>query len=105
MATLARRVGGQGLESVMAMTVHKYIKLADHYSKIDADVQMETSLQIVDHMRSLGFLGEENLKDRKVILLRSFMKVSFDVPRPACRYLKIKIVGKIKGEVINARAS
>jgi hypothetical protein len=54
MATLARKVGGQGLDSAMAMTGHKDIKLADHYSKIDGAVQKETSLRVLDHIRDLG---------------------------------------------------
>jgi integrase len=54
MATLARKVGGQGLDSVVAMTGHKDLKLADHYSKIDGEVQKHTSLKILDHIRDLG---------------------------------------------------
>ncbi|MFN8790068.1 MAG: tyrosine-type recombinase/integrase [Bdellovibrionales bacterium] len=58
MATLARRVGGMGLDSVMAMTGHKDLKLADHYSKIDGEVQKDTSLRILEHIKGLG-LGTE----------------------------------------------
>lgn len=54
MATLARKVGGMGLDSVIAMTGHKDLKLADHYSKIDGEVQKTTSLKILDHIRELG---------------------------------------------------
>ncbi len=54
MATLARRVGGMGLDSVIAMTGHKDLKLADHYSKIDGEVQKTTSLKILDHIQDLG---------------------------------------------------
>lgn len=32
MAKLARQIGG-GLDAVLAMTVHKDLQLADHYSK------------------------------------------------------------------------
>jgi integrase len=59
MATLARRVGGMGLDSVIAMTGHKDLKLADHYSKIDGEVQKETSLKILEHINRLG-LNETN---------------------------------------------
>lgn len=50
MATLARKVGG-GLDAVMAMTGHKDIKLADHYSKCDEDTQKEVSEKIMKHIR------------------------------------------------------
>lgn len=46
MATLARKVGGMGLDSVVAMTGHKDLKLAAHYSKIDGEVQRDISLKI-----------------------------------------------------------
>ncbi|WP_413942676.1 tyrosine-type recombinase/integrase [Bdellovibrio sp. HCB-162] len=55
MATLARRVGG-GLDAVIAMTGHKDLALADHYSKIDGEDQKKTSEKIVAHIRKLGFL-------------------------------------------------
>ena len=51
MATLARKVGG-GLDAVIAMTGHKDIKLADHYSKLTNEVQKETSLKVMDHIKS-----------------------------------------------------
>lgn len=57
MATLARRVGGMGLDSVVAMTGHKDLKLAAHYSKIDGEVQKETSLKILEHIQKLGVLS------------------------------------------------
>jgi integrase len=63
MATLARRVGGMGLDSVIAMTGHKDLKLADHYSKIDGEVQKETSLKILDHIKDLGL--NEALRERQ----------------------------------------
>jgi hypothetical protein len=56
MATLARRVGGMGLDSVIVMTGHKDLKLADHYSKMDGEVQKKPSIKIVEHIRSLGLL-------------------------------------------------
>ncbi|MFN7728036.1 MAG: hypothetical protein ACK5P7_02645 [Bdellovibrio sp.] len=59
MATLARKVGGMGLDSVIAMTGHKDLKLADHYSKIDGEVQKTTSLKILEHIKSLGVVERE----------------------------------------------
>ena len=70
MATLARRVGGMGLDSVIAMTGHKDLKLADHYSKIDGEVQKETSLKIVEHIKILGLHQSEESLAESVIPLR-----------------------------------
>jgi hypothetical protein len=70
MATLARRVGGMGLDSVIAMTGHKDLKLADHYSKIDGEVQKETSLKIVEHIKSLGLHDDGASEAVNVIPLR-----------------------------------
>ena len=50
MAKLARMVGG-GLNAVIAMTGHKDIKLADHYSKLDSEFQKEISLQLSDEIK------------------------------------------------------
>lgn len=50
MAKLARQVGG-GLDAVMAMTGHKDVKLANHYSKCDEDDQREFSKKIMEHIR------------------------------------------------------
>jgi integrase len=50
MAALARRVGGNGLDSVIAMTGHKDIALADYYSKSHGVLQKETSLHIMHHI-------------------------------------------------------
>lgn len=50
MAVLARRVGG-GLDAVIAMTGHKDIKLADHYSKCDEEDQKDVSLKTMDYIR------------------------------------------------------
>lgn len=70
MATLARKVGGMGLDSVIAMTGHKDLKLADHYSKIDGEVQKETSLKILDHIRELGLNEVINEQQGNVVPLR-----------------------------------
>ncbi len=50
MAKLARKVGG-GLDAVLAMTGHKDLKLADHYSKSNEDDQRHFSEKIMDHIR------------------------------------------------------
>lgn len=50
MATLARKVGGS-LDAVMAMTGHKDIKLAAHYSSIDSEYQKEVSIKIMNFIR------------------------------------------------------
>jgi integrase len=52
MAALARKVGGNGLDSVIAMTGHKDLGLADYYSRSKEVMQKETSLRI------LGFIEE-----------------------------------------------
>ncbi len=66
MATLARKVGGMGLDSVVAMTGHKDLKLATHYSKIDGEVQKDTSLKILDHIQQLGYAEEAKLRQEVV---------------------------------------
>lgn len=50
MAKLARQVGG-GLDAVLAMTGHKDLKLADHYSKCTEDDQKNFSKMIMKHIR------------------------------------------------------
>ncbi|NOT78418.1 MAG: tyrosine-type recombinase/integrase [Bacteriovoracaceae bacterium] len=50
MAKLARQVGG-GLDAVLAMTGHKDLKLADHYSKSNEDDQKNFSEMIMSHIR------------------------------------------------------
>ena len=50
MAKLARQVGG-GLDAVIAMTGHKDLKLANHYSKCDEDDQRMVSEKIMEHIR------------------------------------------------------
>ena len=52
MATLARRLT-RSLDATMAMTGHKDIKLADHYSEIGQEVQKETSLKIEGHLKQI----------------------------------------------------
>jgi integrase len=52
MAKLARQVGG-GLDAVLAMTGHKDLKLADHYSKCDEDDQKLFSERIMEHLRGV----------------------------------------------------
>lgn len=74
MATLARRVGGMGLDSVIAMTGHKDLKLADHYSKIDGEVQKTTSLKILEHINQLGLQESEQKLPDNVRQLRSFQR-------------------------------
>jgi integrase len=56
MAKLARKVGG--LDAVMAMTGHKDIKLADHYSKCTEDDQKEVSKKIFEKIRSVQSTSE-----------------------------------------------
>lgn len=51
MAKLARQVGG-GLDAVIAMTGHKDLKLADHYSKTTEDDQKHFSEMIMSHIRN-----------------------------------------------------
>jgi hypothetical protein len=58
------------LDSVIAMTGHKDLKLADHYSKIDGEVQKETSLKIVEHIKSLGLHDDGASEAVNVIPLR-----------------------------------
>jgi integrase len=50
MAKLARQVGG-GQDAVLAMTGHKDLKLADHYSKSTEDDQKNFSEMIMNHIR------------------------------------------------------
>ena len=51
MAKLARQIGG-GLDAVMAMTGHKDLRLADHYSKCNEDDQKHFSQKIMEHIRN-----------------------------------------------------
>ena len=66
MAKLARKVGG-GLDAVMAMTEHKDIKLADHYSKCNESDQREVSERVMEHIRSVK--GEDSQNFENVVSL------------------------------------
>jgi hypothetical protein len=70
MATLARKVGGMGLDSVIAMTGHKDLKLADHYSKIGVEVQKETSLKILGYIEQLGLVENTQHQGHNVVPFR-----------------------------------
>ena len=59
-----------GLDSVIAMTGHKDLKLADHYSKIDGEVQKETSLKIVEHIKSLGLHDADHVEAENILRFR-----------------------------------
>ena len=52
MATLTRKLT-RSLDATMAMTGHKDIKLADHYSEIGEEVQRETYLTVERHLKQL----------------------------------------------------
>ena len=67
MATLARKVGGS-LDAVMAMTGHKDIKLAAHYSSIDSEYQKEVSIKIMKHIHN-SKAAEQNKNYSNVIAL------------------------------------
>ncbi|MFT6071029.1 MAG: integrase [Bacteriovoracaceae bacterium] len=58
MATLTRSLT-RSLDATMAMTGHKDIKLADHYSEIGREVQKETSMVIEEHLKQV--VGLENI--------------------------------------------
>lgn len=73
MAKLARQVGG-GLDAVLAMTGHKDLKLADHYSKCDEDDQKAYSEKIMDHIRNTVKSGETHASFENVVALKSFKK-------------------------------
>jgi len=62
MAKLARQVGG-GLDAVIAMTGHKDLKLADHYSKTTEDDQKHFSELIMKHIRKKLHDDSEVLTD------------------------------------------
>jgi hypothetical protein len=72
MAKLSRQVGG-GLEAVIAMTGHKDLKLADHYSKTTEDDQKHFSEMIMGHIRAKMKVDPEPQTDfENVISLRNF---------------------------------
>jgi len=64
MATLARKVGG-GLDAVIAMTGHKDIKLADHYSKCDENDQKEISVKIMEYIKKQKQFEMKTLKENE----------------------------------------
>jgi integrase len=66
MATLARQVGGS-LDAVLAMTGHKDLKLADHYSKIDEYIQKQTATKIMDHINQTMGNCIENSQNENVV--------------------------------------
>lgn len=72
MTKLARQIGG-GLEAVLAMTGHKDLKLADHYSKSNEDDQKHFSEMIMKHIRKQKSQDQELQSDfGNVIRLRNF---------------------------------
>ena len=73
MATLTRHLT-RSLDATMAMTGHKDIKLADHYSEIGKEVQRETSLKVEEHLKELlqksavlGCTGPKTFSKKSVI--------------------------------------
>jgi integrase len=71
MAKLARKVGG--LDAVIAMTGHKDLKLADHYSKCNEDDQREVSKKIFDKITEARSKQETEAFDN-VLSLSNFAK-------------------------------
>ncbi len=71
MAKLARKIGG-GLDAVIAMTGHKDIKLANHYSKCDEDDQKQVSEEVMKHIRNWSHQSnsESQENDQVVSLMR-----------------------------------
>ena len=69
MAKLARKVGG-GLDAVLAMTGHKDLKLADHYSKCTEDDQRSFSELIMEHIRKEMQTDRPKIDFENVIQLR-----------------------------------
>ncbi len=59
-----------GLDSAIAITGHKDLKIADHYSKIDGEVQKQTSLRVLEHIQNLGLVAIEKEKHSNVYPLR-----------------------------------
>lgn len=57
MATFARKIG-DGLNTVLTITGHKDLRLAEHYSKLYSDIQKDISIQIIKNI-------DHNLKDNK----------------------------------------
>lgn len=71
MAKLARQIGG-GLDAVLAMTGHKDLKLADHYSKCDEDDQKHFSEKIMEHIRNNVLKNENHASLKNVVSLKDF---------------------------------
>jgi len=72
MAKLARQIGG-GLDAVLAMTGHKDLKLADHYSKSNEDDQKHFSEMIMRHIRKQKAVDQGPQSDLgNVIRLKNF---------------------------------
>ena len=75
MAKLARQVGG-GLDAVLAMTGHKDLKLADHYSKCTEDDQKMFSEKIMEHIRTvLKENNDDHATFSNVVSLKKFKNV------------------------------
>lgn len=70
MAKLARKVGG-GLDAVLAMTGHKDLKLADHYSKCTEDDQKDFSEMIMKHIRKEMHLDRPEISFENVIQFKN----------------------------------
>lgn len=78
MAKLARQVGG-GLDAVLAMTGHKDLKLADHYSKSNEDDQKHFSEMVMDHIRKALQNDKSDVSQaslENVISLENFKKAN-----------------------------
>lgn len=71
MAKLARSVGG-GLDAVIAMTGHKDLKLADHYSKCDEDDQKNYSEKIMEHIRKTIKKDSGHASFENVVSLKNY---------------------------------
>lgn len=71
MAKLARKVGG-GVDSVMAMTGHKDMKLADHYSKSDEADQKEISELVMQKIREVK--NRDSNENGKVLSLTHYKR-------------------------------
>ena len=65
MATFVRSIT-RSLDATMAMTGHKDIKLADHYSSIGREVQKETSLLVEERLKKIQGLENVLSFNRKI---------------------------------------
>lgn len=75
MAKLARQIGG-GLDAVIAMTGHKDLKLADHYSKSNEDDQKHFSEMIMNHIRKRKAFEQESKSDFENVIQLKRVKIS-----------------------------